>query len=48
VGTDDAPAIRSTGVKVDASGVVEGFGFDIGQFFPENVEIPIVEGAPQC
>jgi hypothetical protein len=48
VGTDDAPAIHSTGVEVDATGIVEGFGFDIGQFFPENVEIPIVEGAPQC
>jgi hypothetical protein len=47
-GTDDAPTIRSTGVEVDASGIVEGFGFDVGQFFPENVEIPIVEGAPQC
>jgi hypothetical protein len=48
VGTDDAPAIEARGVKVDASGVVEGFGFDVGQFFPENVQIPIVEGAPQC
>lgn len=37
-----------TGVEVGATGVVEGFGFDIGQFFPENVEIPIAEGAPQC
>ena len=47
-GSDDAPTIRSTGVEVDASGIVEGFGFDVGQFFPEKVEIPIVEGAPQC
>ncbi len=47
-GTDDAPTLRSTGVEVDASGIVEGFGFDVGQFFPEKVEIPIVEGAPQC
>jgi hypothetical protein len=47
-GADGAPTIRSTGVEVDASGVIEGFGFDVGQFFPQNVEMPIVEGAPQC
>jgi hypothetical protein len=47
-GTDAAPTLRSSGVEVDASGVVEAFGFDVVQFFPEKVEIPIVEGAPQC
>ena len=41
-------ATGPTGVEVVATGVVEGFGLDIGQFFPENVEIPIAEGAPQC
>jgi hypothetical protein len=47
-GTADAPAMEATGVKVEASGAVEGFGFDIAQFFPEKVAIPIVTGAPQC
>ena len=41
-------ATGPTGVEDDPTRVVEGFGFDIGQSFPENVEIPIAEGAPQC
>ena len=48
VGTDDAPAMHATGVKVDATGVVEGFGFNVADFFPNNVEIPIVAGSTHC
>ena len=47
-GTADAPAMESTGVKVDASGAIEGFPFDVAEFFPEKVAIPIVAGAEQC
>ncbi|HJS26963.1 MAG TPA: hypothetical protein VJ913_07550 [Actinomycetota bacterium] len=34
--------MESTGVEVQASGILEGFGFDVAQFFPEKVSIPIV------
>jgi hypothetical protein len=47
-GTADAPAMRSTGVKVEASGALEGVPIDLAQFFPEKVALPIVTGAPQC
>ena len=48
VGSADAPAIESTGVKVKASGLLEGIPIDLAQFFPEKVALPIVPGAPQC
>jgi hypothetical protein len=47
-GTADAPAMQSTGVKVEASGALEGVPIDLAQFFPEKVALPIVTGAPQC
>jgi hypothetical protein len=47
-GTADTPALEATGVKVEASGAIEGFPFDIAEFFPEKVAIPIVAGAEQC
>ena len=47
-GTADAPAMQSTGVKVEASGALEDVPIDLAQFFPEKVALPIVTGAPQC
>ena len=48
VGTAEAPAIAASGTQVDASGAIEGIGFSFGDFFPENVEIPIVAGSTHC
>jgi hypothetical protein len=47
-GTAEAPAMESTGVRVEASGPLEGVPFDFDEFFPERVAIPIVAGAAQC
>jgi hypothetical protein len=47
-GTPDAPTMVSTGVEVEFSGVVEGIPIEFGDFFPEDVEVPIVAGAPAC
>lgn len=47
-GTAEAPAMESTGVKVKASGILEGVPIDFAQFFPEKVALPIVAGAAQC
>jgi len=47
-GTADAPAMQSTGVKVEASGALQGVPIDFAQFFPEKVALPIVTGASQC
>ena len=48
VGSADAPAMQAAGVKVKASGLLEGLPFDLAKFFPEKVAIPIVPGADQC
>jgi hypothetical protein len=47
-GTADAPAMQSTGVKVEASGALQGVPIDLAQFWPEKVALPIVTGASQC
>jgi hypothetical protein len=47
-GTADAPTMEATGVKVDASGALQGVPFNLSNFFPEKRAIPIVPGAPQC
>ena len=47
-GTADAPAMQSAGVKVEATGALEGIPIDLAQFFPEKVVLPIAAGAPQC
>ena len=47
-GTADAPAMSATGVHVEATGALQGVPIDFAHFFPENVAIPIVEGAPNC
>ena len=47
-GTADAPAMQSTGVKVEASGALQGVPIDLAQFWPEEVALPIVTGASQC
>lgn len=48
VGSADAPAMEPTGVKVEASGLLEGSPFDLAQSFPEKVAIPIAPGAARC
>jgi len=40
--------MQSTGVKVEASGALQGVPIDLAQFWPEKVAIPIVTGASQC
>lgn len=40
--------MEASGIDVEASGVGQGFPFEIAEFFPENTAIPIAEGAPQC
>ena len=40
--------MESTGVQVEASGVLEGLGFDVAQFFPEKVSIPIAADTAHC
>jgi hypothetical protein len=47
-GTADSPTMVSTGVKVEATGAIEGVPIDFAQFFPENESFAIVPGAPQC
>jgi hypothetical protein len=47
-GTADAPAMQSTGVKVEASGALQGVPIDLAQFWPEKLALPIVTGASQC
>jgi len=47
-GTADAPAMQSTGVKVEASGALQGVPIDLAQLWPEKVALPIVTGASQC
>lgn len=47
-GTADAPTMEATGVKVEATGALQGVPIDLARFFPEKVAIPIVEGAPNC
>jgi hypothetical protein len=47
-GTADAPAMQSTGVKVEASGALQGVPIDLAQFWPEKVALPIVAGAAKC
>jgi hypothetical protein len=47
-GTADAPTMEANGVKVKATGALQGVPIDLARFFPEKVAIPIVEGAPNC
>jgi hypothetical protein len=47
-GTADAPTMEASGVKVEATGALQGVPIDLAHFFPEKVAIPIVEGAPNC
>lgn len=47
-GTADAPTMETSGVKVKATGALQGVPIDLAHFFPEMVAIPIVEGAPNC
>ena len=47
-GTADAPAMEASGIKVEATGALQGVPIDLAHFFPEKVAIPIVEGAPKC
>lgn len=47
-GTADAPTMEASGVKVKATGALQGVPIDLAHFFPEKVAIPIVEGAPNC
>jgi hypothetical protein len=47
-GTVDAPTMEASGVKVKATGALQGLPIDLAHFFPEMVAIPIVEGAPNC
>ncbi|HET8526193.1 MAG TPA: hypothetical protein VFM81_06090 [Actinomycetota bacterium] len=47
-GTADAPTMEASGVKVEATGALQGVPIDLARFFPEKVAIPIVEGAPNC
>lgn len=47
-GTADGPTMEASGVKVKATGALQGVPIDIAHFFPEKVAIPIVEGAPNC
>ena len=47
-GTASAPTMTSSGVRVEASGALEGIPIDLAQFFPENTSFPIVPGAGQC
>ena len=47
-GTADAPAMEAAGVKVEATGALEGVPIDLAQFFPDKVALPIVAGAAQC
>jgi hypothetical protein len=47
-GTADAPAMEANGIKVEATGALQGVPIDLAHFFPEKVALPIVEGAPKC
>lgn len=47
-GTADAPTMEASGVKVKATGALQGVPIDLAHFFPEKVAIPIVEGASNC
>src|SRR6185436_484240 len=47
-GTADAPTMEANGVKVKATGALQGVPIDLAHFFPEKVAIPIVAGAPNC
>ena len=47
-GTADAPTMEANGVKVKATGALQGVPIDLAHFFPEKVAIPIVEGATSC
>jgi hypothetical protein len=47
-GTADAPAMEANGIKVEATGALQGVPIDLAHFFPEKVAIPIVAGAPKC
>ena len=47
-GTADAPTMEASGVKVEATGALQGAPIDLAHFFPEKVAIPIVGGAPNC
>ena len=47
-GTAEAPAMEASGIKVEATGALQGMPIDLARFFPEKVAIPIIEGAPKC
>jgi len=39
---------QAAGVKVEATGALQGVPIDLAQFFPDKVALPIVAGAAQC
>jgi len=47
-GTDEAPTMFASNVKVELTGSIEGFPVDVFETFPENQEFPILEGSDRC